>query len=545
MKKADSSSNIKEVFGAHIGATMDEIRSWFAKFKRNQFKIDRLDEAVGMIREAIKADRQIRIIGDHDVDGVSSVTILTMGLREAGAGDVDAYIPHKFSEGYGANECCVKEQPAGCLLILVDNGVAAHRAVSAAKEMGMDVIVLDHHQPEIADGSAVRPDADVLIDPAAFPETADFSGYCGAGLSFRVVRELLGDGAVKYLPLTAIATIADVVPLRGENYVIARSGLQMIRAGKAGLVGLEALLEVLDLGKYVDEVDVGFKVAPVINAPCRIYDAGADKAVKCLTSENRMEALAIANSMAADNEERKRLVKNAVEKADRIIAEEGLGFDPIMLVIIPDICEGICGIIAGRIAEAFCRPAVVMTNSVMERRQLKGSGRSFGTIDLTGNLRASGAVFTSLGGHPGACGLSMMEWDVLENREKILQAFLGVSSEGETEPVYDLEIEPEKAHEALREASLYAPYGEGNPPIRFKVRMHPEMAYGQVVRHMNAGGVKIQEGRLTAVGFGISDDFPDIRAGEPIDLIGTLCVNRYNGRETDQLMITDYAPVSA
>jgi len=543
MKKEGNAVTIRDSFMSHIGATMEEIKEWFLKFKRNLFRIDRLSQAIGLVKEAIINDRPIRIIGDHDVDGVSATTILANGLEEAGAKDVGYYITHKFSEGYGANACCVKEQPEGCLLILVDNGVSAHAAVEQAKAMGMTVVILDHHQPEDPE---CLPEADVLIDPAAFPETADFSGYCGAGLAFRLIRELLGDAsAVKYLPLAAIATVADVVPLRGENYVLVRTGLNWIRNGQAGLPGLAALLEAIGVGPHLDEVDVGFQVAPVINAPCRIYDAGADKAVKCLRSKDRMEALTIARSMVLDNEERKRLVKVAMEKAAAVIAEEGLSFDPILLVRIPDICEGICGIIAGRLAEAMSRPAIVMTNSVMERRQLKGSGRSYGTIDLTATLRSSGADFTTLGGHPAACGLSMMEWQEAENREKILRAFVDVTSEEESEPVYDLEITPGDAHEALLEAKRYAPYGEGNPPIRFKVRMRPEMAYGTVVRRMNAGGVKIQEGRLSAVGFGISDVFPDLKAGQPIDLIGTLGVNRYNGRETDQLMITDYAPVSA
>ena len=282
VQKNPEHKTIKDVVLANTGMTEDELL-----IPKEHYHIDRLDEAAEIIKATAKTDTPISVVADYDADGICAAAVMWMLLRELGV-KPKIRIPRRFSEGYGLSENIIDELEPG-LLITVDNGIVAHAAIQKAKEKGFYVIVTDHH---LSDGISL-PNADVIIDPNAIPGSADFNGYCGAGIAYKLAVEILGKDhplVPVLLSFAAIATVADVMPLIHENRFIVKDGLESM-TGKGRTIGLLALLERCGFESYITAKDIGFKIAPVLNAPGRLEDDGAMKSLRQLVFNGGIDHL--------------------------------------------------------------------------------------------------------------------------------------------------------------------------------------------------------------------------------------------------------------
>lgn len=424
--KRGKEKTIQEVFMRNIGVeSLQEINSWVIKGRDFMYHIDNLKEAVQFA--LTYKNKPVRICGDYDADGVTATAILYMALVWAGFKDVAYRIPKRFSEGFGINRIMIDEllENAGPgLIITCDNGVAQAEVINYAKEKGFAVIIIDHHQPEVKAGKPVLPEADFIIDPHAIENSADFNGYCGAGLSYRFACELLDEdrACCKVLRgLAAIGTVADVMELREENYYIVRYGLPVLCSATLTSTGTYALMSALGLSANLTAHDVGFKVGPTINACSRMKDDGAKDAVEMLLFYgNYTNAIAKAEKLVEVNSLRKQAKAKTLKKAQEIIAEQCMFADCPIVLNIPDALEGIIGIIAGALCEKYKVPAIVTTN--VAEGFLKGSGRSCGDFDMKAGLDTCSELLLRYGGHKGAAGLSLNPENIDPLREALAAA---------------------------------------------------------------------------------------------------------------------------
>lgn len=550
--KRGTETTIKDVFLRNIGASsLETINDWFRKSYADQYRIDGMQQAVEMALSF--KDRPVTIVGDYDADGVTATSIMRIILRYARFSDVRFRIPKRFSEGYGINNAIIDEIASyGGLIITVDNGIAQSEAIARAKGKGLTVIVTDHHLPAVdEEGTPTLPPADLIIDPNAVAGSADFNGYCGAGLAFRFAQEMLKvigkNNAIlaSLQSLAAVGTIADVMALREENYVIVRNGLSHMTDSYCN-PGLQALISALGLRYHVDAHDVGFKIAPCINAASRMYDDGAMYPV-ILFSDYVTWDLQVqhAEFLVKVNEERKAAKAEGLAKAHQIIDDECLYGDTPLVLQVPDVREGIIGIIAGSLAEEFKVPAFVFTNT--EDGLLKGSARSYGNYDVKSELDKIRSLFTAYGGHTGAAGMTLKPENFDEMKSSLIE---NLDAEGtyEAEEItdipYDLEISAAEVPAALKELNKYAPFGEGNPNIVFKVTGFSTVPrYGAYKKLLGADGstVKLWSASSTAIGFGLADRLKNADSPKLMDLVGTLSDSYFTSKDpTHQIEFVDF-----
>ncbi len=334
-----------------------------------------IPDAAALVWRAAREGRRVTVYGDFDADGVCSVALLVRGLRALGL-NVDYYVPHRLREGYGLNAEAVRAlgESGTQLLVTVDCGVGALAEVALAKHLGMQVVVLDHHEPP-----PVLPDADVVVDPKIPQKPYPFRGYCAAGLSWQLVaalRELAGAPATEdLLELAAVGTVADVVPLVEDNRVVVRWGLK--RLPHTPLVGLRALLQNAGLTGPASADDVAWRLAPRLNAAGRVDTAHT--ALRLLLTDDPREAAELASELEHHNSHRQRLQDAALGQALAAVEEDGLADRPGIVVWGQDWHPGVVGLVAGRLREAFWRPAVALA---VEGEVARGSARGVPGLDL-------------------------------------------------------------------------------------------------------------------------------------------------------------------
>lgn len=540
--KRGNAETIEELFLENVNEpSLDKINDWFRCHYAHSYRIDRLTDAVSLVKNF--KDMRVTIVGDYDSDGVTSTSILYLALKWAGFSDVVYRIPKRFSEGFGINRSIVDEINDG-LVITCDNGIAQIDAINYAKEKGLTVIILDHHLPETKDDTICLPDADIIIDPNAIKGSADFNGYCGAGLSYRFACELLDyrkDYCYKLLGLAAIGTVADVMELKKENYVIVRNGLKTLLNINTTTVGAYALISAYELNQHITATDIGFKIAPTINAVSRMNDDGAMDAVKLLTFNGAYtEAVYLATRLVEINKQRKDLQKEGLAKAMELIKEKGLEKDVPLIVYLPNIKEGIIGIIAANISEAYRVPAIVVTDAE-ESGMLKGSARSCGDYNIKESLDQVSEYLTVYGGHQGAAGLTLplSNLDIFKKRlNDLSKNFNYVSSDA---VYYDLEIKAKDVPACIEELKKYEPYGEGNPMPIFKVtdfQMIPK--FGSIKKVVGTNIAKVFCHTCTAFGFDMAARMEDINDPITLSFIGKLADNYFNGNVTHQIEFSDF-----
>ena len=561
-KRNPSFTSVEDIVKANTGMTKEELLC-----DSRSYAVTHLSEAEVMIRDQLISGDGVFIFGDYDVDGITSTRILqdTFVRYACNSYRVWSRLPKRFTEGYGAKPDAIREHALeGRLLILVDNGIKCFDAVKAAKECGMKVVILDHHEPEIdSTGEPVLPEADVIVDPKVFH--GDFDQYCGAGLALKLVEALANDPEMmqrtcsdadhlirKAKALAALGTVCDQVPLVGENRRIVREGLEIINDAIASnndsqelTMGLFALIQELGI-EQVTEKNIGFKIGPCINAWGRLEDEGAAVVANYLKYDRyKSRAKLHAEEIIARNELRKELSEKWYDAATDYITNCRMENDYPIVLHLAGMPEGIAGLIAGRIAEAYETPSFIFSDTP-DKDVIKGSARSDGNVDINALLSKHSDLMIVFGGHKGAAGLSIHTVDIGKFRET-LQKDLGqkpVVIKGDT--CYDLEISPADIPNRLQDVLLYGPYGEGNPAPEFLVRgLMAIPDGGAFYKELAKNGVKIQVANAACITFDASDKFRQLGAPKRFDAVGTLGTNVFRGNITTQLEFTDVEPAEA
>lgn len=538
--KRDAAVRIEDVVERNTGIPIHDFLN-----PPTNVHIGGLTDAAIAIQDAVVNNELITIYGDYDVDGITSTAILFLTLVNLGHEKVSVILPKRFSEGYGLSQKGVDRIDTG-LLITIDNGITAINEIQAAKDKGLKVVVIDHHLPR-EDGQI--PNADVVVDPNAIPGS-DFNGYCGAGLAFKLACLLLDDEETidKLSALAAIGTVADVMPLVNDNRNIVIRGLKRLSSGK-NLPGLAALLNCLDMYE-VSEGDIGFKLGPVLNAAGRMRDAGATEAFELLVKDKAF-ARVRAEALISTNEERKAVVLSGMECCEEMIADQCLfGDSPLLLYTTKEdpvlLHEGIVGILAGRLAEKYKVPVIVLSET--EGGILKGSGRSYGNIHLKQLLDSAADLLVGYGGHAGAAGLSVTQEKVEDLRDRLKESMAKLEITEVAEPdteFYDIEVNAHQIPAVMEKLKMFAPFGEGNPQPVFKVntiRLAPRG--GKFYRLMGNEGqhIKMFGQNCDVVGFDMATQYRDANEPACIDALGYISENRFGATVTLQVELMDFHP---
>ena len=525
-----------------------------------------IPEATDRIVQAIKAKRRITIYGDYDVDGVTSTSILWHCLKLAGA-HVDYYIPCRMEEGYGLNLEAIRklhEEDPQRLLVTVDCGICSVKEADLARELGLELVITDHHTmlDEL-------PRAACLVHPRLPGGSYPFGDLCGAGVAFKLAWAIclrLGDGTRatpamrEFLKgavgLAAIGTVADVVPLVGENRIIVRYGLSTLTdrdKAKENVsperlhTGLDMMLKVcgLDGKKQITAEDIGFGIAPRINAAGRLGQARL--AVELLTTTNRQRAAQLADYLNQLNENRKTVERKMMKEAKQMVEDHPEWHDHAALVLASsDWHPGVIGILASRLAEAYERPAIMIALNEAERLG-QGSARSFNGINLHSALTDCASHLMSYGGHKAAAGLKIQADQINAFREDFVHQIGLVKPEADAEAELKIDAEVilnDLTFTAVRELDGLGPFGsEHRKPIFAATRcelVEPPKKIGGGERHLS---LKLRQFNkvMKAIAFGKADWADQIAAANgPISVCFSPGVNSYNGYETVDLHLIDW-----
>lgn len=487
------------------------------------FLLRDMDRAVERIRAAIAAREQIEIHGDYDVDGVTSTVILKKAFELAGA-ESGWHIPHRLHDGYGMQPAAVEAaaQRGTRLIVSVDNGIRAAAAVARANELGIDVIVTDHHLPE-----AELPPALAVINPNRTDCDYPNPNLCGAGVAFKLAHAVLmraGWSEAKlvriiesFLKLAAIATVADIVPLTGENRVIVKHGLAGLRDVRNP--GLRALLKVAGFaGRVPDAGEVGFRIAPAINASGRMDSAA--QAVRMFLTNDAEEAENIARELFTLNQERQAAERAIVKEIfERCVATPVTDSDAALVLWGEGWHRGVVGIVASRVVERFHRPAIVLG---VENGIAQGSGRSIEAFHLLEALESMRELFTRFGGHAHAAGLTLPSSSLDAFRERLRAWAAERLTVEDLRPLVEVDavIELPEINDRLWQAiERIAPFGAGNRRPLFAARRAQLAGPPQVWKEKHLLLAARQNGRTVMMkGWGLSDLAAELREAREVDV---------------------------
>ena len=427
-----------------------------------------VDRAAEIIYGKIREGKRIRIIGDYDIDGIQSTFILLKGLGRLDA-DVDYVIPDRIQDGYGLNEHLVtRAYEEGIDTILTcDNGISATEQISMAKKLGMTVVVTDHHEVPFEETESgrrqIRSEADAVVNPKQDDCTYPFKGLCGASVAFKFIQvlyELAGvpvSEADPFIENAGFATVGDVMELRGENRILVKLGLDMLQHTEN--IGMRALILQNKLeGKQLKSYHIGFILGPCLNASGRLETARLS--LKLLLCQDPVRAAVMAQEIVELNASRKLMTAHAVEQAKALIEKEHYEQDRVLVIFLPDCHESLAGIVAGRIREAYYRPAFVVTRS---EEGAKGSGRSIEGYSMYEEMCKCRELFTKFGGHPMAAGFSLEEKNIECLRKQLNENASLTEEELQPRVVIDVPMPVDYLYpELIRQLELLEPFGKGN-----------------------------------------------------------------------------------
>ena len=525
-----------------------------------------MDKAIDILKEKILEDKKIRVIGDYDIDGVNATYILLEGLERLGA-DVDSDIPDRISDGYGLNRHLVERAyEAGVdTLITCDNGIAAADEIAYGKEMGMTVIVTDHHEVPFDEHDGEKryriPPADAVMDPKQPDCLYPFKGLCGAAVAYKLMEALwesMGKDSADLDDLienVAIATIGDVMDLEDENRIFVKEGLQMLRRTKNP--GLKALIECTGIDKNsLNSYHIGFVLGPCINASGRLDTA--KRALELLRAGTQKEADILAGDLKALNDSRKDMTEEAVKQAEEQVETTTISKDKVLVVYLPDCHESLAGIVAGRIRENYYKPVFVLTDA---EEGVKGSGRSIDGYHMYEELNKCKELLTKFGGHRLAAGLSLPKENVGKFREMLNKKCTLTEEEMKEKVTIDMEMPFGCVTEGLvKELELLEPFGKGNTKPVFAARDVTLLGARILGKNRNVLKLQVQDVngcRIEAMLFHHADDFlgkleeqygkTEVEAllkgrGRQIRISMTYYpdINEYMGKKTPQIVVTHY-----
>ena len=527
-----------------------------------------MDEACELLMEAIDEGTKIRVVGDYDVDGIMSTYILTTALREAGA-DVDYAVPHRMVDGYGINPEMVQTafDEGIRFIITCDNGIAATPAIDLAKELGMTFVVTDHHEVPFelgADGVTkiqMLPNADAVVDPKRDDCNYPFKGICGAQVAWKLVDvlyEFLGiekEKADAFLQFASIATVCDVMELKGENRATVYHGIKAIE--RTDNVGLNALLARNELkGKPLSCYHLGFIIGPCLNASGRLDTAG--RAIELLLETDSAKALAMANELVELNGQRKTMTQTGIDRAKEQIESSDLKNDRVLVIYIPELHESLAGIVAGRIRETYNKPVLVITDA---EDGAKGSGRSIPAYNMFEELTAVKDIFTKFGGHPMAAGVSLPKERIDELRIRLNENCKLTPEDMQEIIQIDCDMPLSYITENLVESiDLLAPFGTGNTKPLFALKNVPvtKAAYiGKEGQYLRLTVQNEKGGSMTAMLFRGAPEFESLAIekygeyswqelfsgnGKPLnmDIVYEPSINEFRGNRSIQILIDNF-----
>ena len=501
----------------------------------NPFLLTDMDRAVARIHQAKDRSEKILIYGDYDVDGVTSSALLRRLFNHLGIQTIN-YIPHRMEEGYGLNqEVAEFAKSQGIhLLITVDCGINAFAPIDAINAAGIDVIVIDHHEP---DGTKL-PAALAVIDPKRADCLYPFKNLSAVGLVAKLMQAMLGHIPVEDLDLVALGTVADVVPLQGENRIFVKNGLIILE--RTNKPGLKALLEVAKIaGKKMKPYYIGFILGPRLNAAGRMDSATVS--LDLLLSENPEDAHALACSLESHNLTRQKMQSEVVEEALGMIeGNEVLKAQDIIVVHKEGWHKGVLGIVASRIVDKYYRPTVVIS---VEDGIGTGSARSVDGFHLHEALTSCAAVLENYGGHKRAAGLRLKHGNIELFRQAINDFAQSTLPQEKFIPSLQIDCEiPLNAIDLnlVEIISSMEPHGEGNPTPVFctrglTVKSPPSLLGKDTIKFWVSDGVKT----ISAVGFGMGSFKDLVKLGAQVDLAYTVSIDDWNKAPTVQLMLKD------
>lgn len=514
-------------------------------------------EGADFVVQAVSDKRRITIYGDYDVDGVTSTSILWRCLQLLGS-TVDYYIPHRLEEGYGLNCDAIRqlhEEDPNRLIITVDCGITSVKEAELAKELGLDLIITDHHH--LAES---LPAARVLVHPRLPGSPYPFGDLCGAGVAFKLawaICQRMGDGKkasprmreflLSAMGLAAIGTVADVVPLVGENRIIVRYGLASL--AERSSLGMKALMKVCSIeeGKTLQSEDIGFAIAPRINAAGRLSQARL--AVELLTTDDTERAVALADYLQQLNKDRQKLERKILKQAKEMVAENpDWESAPALVLASPEWNPGVIGIVASRVAEYFERPAIMISLSRPDEVG-QASCRTFAGFDLHAGLTECREHLVSYGGHKYAAGLKIDANKIDEFRIAFCD-HVGATHEvtkRDREVTIDAEVRlADLTWKAVKQIDELGPFGAQNPRPKFaasKVEVLGEpRKVGEGERHLQLR-LRHYGTTLKAIAFGQAEwAEPILESGGNISICFQPTINRYRGNESVEMLLVDWQP---
>jgi single-stranded-DNA-specific exonuclease len=502
------------------------------------FLVPDMEQAIERLHRAVNTHEPICFYGDYDVDGITATSLYLSFFGGLGA-NVRAYVPHRLREGYGLNLGAVQRlhDEGISLLVTSDCGTTSHKEIELAAQLGMDVVVTDHHQSD-----EVMPQAVAVLNPHRTDALYPFRGLCSAALAYKVAQAyqvrygVAGVPLESLLDLVALATVADVVPLQDENRSFVREGLHQLSRGAR--CGIRALKQAAGVTRDCTAETIAFKLAPRINAAGRLDDAMLG--VRLLTTEIPSEAQQLADRLEQLNHERQRIEMDIMTEALASLKDSAL---PRVLVLASRHWHlGVVGIVAARLVDRFQCPAIVM--AINEQGIAKGSARTTGGFDLYQGLAACREVLESFGGHPSAAGLTIRESRIDEFRAMFSDVVAGWVHDGYKVPTLNVDAEVrlnEVNLQLIQEIGSLHPFGAGNPEPTFAVTGLEVMESRTVgEKHLK---MTVRQGRslpFDSIGFGMKSLLErGIPSRAPVDLAFTPELNHWNGRDRIQLRIRD------
>ena len=503
-----------------------------------------IEPAVARLSQAIRAREAVLIHGDYDADGLTGTALLARVLSKFGC-RVQFYIPHRVREQYGLSAAAIErasELGAG-LLVAVDCGVCDFEAIAVARRCGMDVIVVDHHEP----GERL-PEGAWVVDPKRADSRYPERELAAVGLAFKVasalcIHERVSEASLQrnFLDLAAIGTIADVVPLRGENRLIAWAGLEVMAQTRSE--GLQALLDICGVGRPVRAMDIAFRVAPRLNAVGRVGD-GTD-GLEMLLTDDPQEARRLALHLDSMNRDRQREQELVYQDALQMVRDEvDLDSDRVIVLASAGWHVGVVGIVASKLLEQYNRPTIML---VEDRGQLRGSARSVGGFDITAALRECSSCLLRYGGHALAAGLTLRPEDLDEFRRRL--NLVASETLADEDLVAEVRIDAEVGlaeidMDLINALQRLEPYGHSNPEpllLTCNLEVLECRGVGQDGRHLKL--YVRDEGRTAeCIGFGMGAESSWIKPGTRLDLCYTPEINDYQGNRSIQLRLEAVRP---
>ena len=500
------------------------------------FLLEGMDIAIDRVFQAIEENENILIFGDYDADGVSSTSVLYLTLKELEA-NVDFYIPNRFSEGYGPNKNAFKwaHEQNYSLIITVDTGISAANEVDFANELGIDVIITDHHEPP-----EELPKALAIIHPKLSPNYP-FKELAGVGVVFKFASALLGREPEEYMELVSIGTVADLVPLVDENRLIVKKGVRQLK--QTNRVGLKALLEISGVAQEsISEETIGFAIGPRINAVGRLGDA--KPAVDLVLETDRQVAKSLAEQIDVLNRERQELVTTMTEEAiKQVNSLDNTCSNKVIIVAKEGWNAGVVGIVASKLVDRFYKPVIVLSID-HEKGIAKGSARSIEGFSLFENLTKCKDILPHFGGHTLAAGMTLAIEDVEQLRQRLNEFADQTMTDEDFIPMKEVDLQCQASEVSIsfiNELNMLSPFGMHNPKPVLQIQ---DVEITNLKQIGNEGAhlkVQLKESSmfLDAVGFGFGHVVNEIASGSRISCLGMASINEWNGKRKPQLMIQD------